>query len=247
MRTGLSLLLALLTLGAAATAAAARPSDAPAARWGAALSTGGFRIPALDLPDRALTPGAVFPRATRAQVCTPGYSAGVRDVPYSLKAAVYARYGVVWTSRTHEVDHLISLELGGSNSILNLWPERYGARWGARVKDRLENRLHDLVCSGSMTLRRAQHLIAVDWPKAYLRYIGEPPAWSGSGGSTGSGSSGSGSAAGGYYLSSHPSASTIYCASSSGWKSLSATYLRHFDTLAAALAAFPGYHLASGC
>ena len=49
------------------------------------------------------------------------------------------------------VTRLISLELGGSNSIRNLWPESYRTEpWNARTKDTLENRLHELVCSGKL-------------------------------------------------------------------------------------------------
>lgn len=41
-----------------------------------------------------------------------------------------------------EVDHLISLELGGANAIENLWPQPFDGKWNAHVKDRLELRLH---------------------------------------------------------------------------------------------------------
>src|SRR5438105_1571582 len=40
--------------------------------------------------DKACTPGAIFPDATTAQVCTPGYSASVRNVPIAEKDDVYA-------------------------------------------------------------------------------------------------------------------------------------------------------------
>jgi len=47
------------------------------------------------------------------------------------------------------------LELGGSNSIGNLFPEAADPRPGFHEKDKLENRLHALVCSGKMKLRTA--------------------------------------------------------------------------------------------
>lgn len=162
-------------------------------------------VPAKDMPDRSLTPGRTF-RVGPAAICVSGYSSRVRDVPDSEKEAVYARYGVVHTPYTHEVDHLVSLELGGSNAIENLWPEPYAGRWGARTKDVLENRLHDLVCSGALQLRRAQHIEATNWVLAYKKYVGTPPAAHTSSSrparkqraTTGSGGSGSGSCEPGY-------------------------------------------------
>jgi 5-methylcytosine-specific restriction endonuclease McrA len=131
-------------------------------------------IPTSDFPRPALTPGVTL-AVGPAQICVSGYSASVRYVPTSESDAVYRRYGVEHVPYAHEVDHLISLELGGSNAIQNLWPEPYAGRWGARTKDLLENRLHDLVCSGQLPLRRAQHMEATNWIAAYRRYVGSRP------------------------------------------------------------------------
>jgi len=60
------------------------------------------------------------------------------------------------------VDHLISLELGGSNDLANLWPEPYP---DATAKDKAENALHALVCRGKLDLGVAQRGIARDWVK----------------------------------------------------------------------------------
>ena len=120
------------------------------------------------LPDSACTPGAVFRGATAATVCTAGYSASVRNVPASEKRAVYAEYGIRQHRRgQYEADHLISLELGGSNAIANLWPEAARPRPGFREKDSLENALHAEVCRGGMTLAEAQRVIATDWLASY--------------------------------------------------------------------------------
>jgi hypothetical protein len=202
-------------------------------------------VPAVDVPRVWLTPGVAM-HVGVARICTSGYASSVRDVPESEKASVYARYGVTWVPYQHEVDHLISLELGGSNAIANLWPEPYAGRWGARTKDVLENRMHDLVCAGQLSLTAAQHQEATDWVAAYRRYVGTPPG-GGSGGSGGSDSGGGGTSPGGYYASSYPSASTIYCADDPEWRSLSTTYLVHFATWSQAIARFPSYHLHQPC
>lgn len=131
-------------------------------------------VPAAAVPDPSLTPGDVL-TTNAATVCVVGYSGSVRDVPDSLSEEAYTRYGVPHVPYQHEVDHLISLELGGSNDITNLWPEPYAGRWGARTKDVLENKLHDLVCAGSLGLRAAQRMETADWVTAYKRYVGTPP------------------------------------------------------------------------
>ncbi len=123
-------------------------------------------------PDSVLTPGAVL-AVSDTDVCTPGYSSRVRHVTAEIKREVYAEYGVtVHAPGDYEVDHLISLEIGGSNSIKNLWPESYLTQpWNAHVKDALENRLHRMVCAHTISLTTAQDAIARDWIAAYQKYM----------------------------------------------------------------------------
>jgi hypothetical protein len=111
------------------------------------------------VPDPMLTPGDSFP-VTVQDLCVPGYTKKVRNVPAEMKREVYEEYGV--TSHgpgDYEVDHLNPLELGGSNSIKNLWPESHRTSpWNAQVKDRLEGKLHALLCAGRLDLKTAQQL-----------------------------------------------------------------------------------------
>jgi hypothetical protein len=96
-----------------------------------------------------------------------------------LKRTQIVEYGYADTSLAdYEEDHLIPLEIGGApRAAANLWPEPYtvslpdGTAVGARVKDRLENALHALVCKGSMSLARAQQLIRVHWIAAWRTYV----------------------------------------------------------------------------
>jgi len=99
-------------------------------------------------------------------------------VPESEKFAVEREYGLApgHYGRTLEIDHIVSLELGGSNDMANLFPERLDAHPGYRVKDRLENRLHDLVCAGSISLRSAQRRIAANWQALYRQVYGVAPS-----------------------------------------------------------------------
>jgi hypothetical protein len=124
------------------------------------------------MPDKDCTPGAVFSGVTKEQVCVPGYSQTVRNVPESEKNAVYNEYGILsHQTGEYEVDHDISLELGGSNEIANLWPEAANPTPGFHEKDKVENYLHQQVCQGAITLQQAQQEIANDWLAVYEEMV----------------------------------------------------------------------------
>ena len=98
----------------------------------------------------------------------------MRNVPESEKNQVYAEYGIKHhKTGEYEVDHLVSLELGGSNEIANLWPEAASPTPGFHQKDRYENYLHAQVCSGAISLEEAQRRIATNWLQ-YWQEAGQP-------------------------------------------------------------------------
>ena len=131
-----------------------------------------------DLPNPAVTPGAIRAGVTAADLCPVAHTPALRNVPESEKRAVYASYGMTGnhtgycaTDEGCEVDHLISLEIGGDNVASNLWPQRYsGTPWNAHVKDKLENKLHALICAGTIPLDQAQREISTDWVAAAVKY-----------------------------------------------------------------------------
>ncbi|MHB8628718.1 MAG: HNH endonuclease signature motif containing protein [Aggregatilineales bacterium] len=147
-------------------------SNGPAPQFGVQQKTSGCR-PANGLPDSACTPGAIIADATTSQICQSGYSSSVRNVPTSEKNQVYAEYGISHhATGEFEVDHLVSLELGGSNDISNLWPEAALPKPGFHEKDKVENYLHAQVCSGAISLQEAQREIATNWLAVYQRMGG---------------------------------------------------------------------------
>jgi len=122
------------------------------------------------LPDVNKTPGSV--RSTTVdEVCTTKTST-VRNVPDSLKKQLFKNYGMTGNDRSvcsegFEIDHLVSLELGGDNTANNLWPQSYCGTNNAHDKDKLENELHRQVCKRQITLIQAQNCIARDWVLCY--------------------------------------------------------------------------------
>jgi hypothetical protein len=83
----------------------------------------------------------------------------VRNVPVEVKKQVYARDHVPYEPGKYVVDHIVSLELGGTNDISNLQVQTVE---DGRRKDQVENLLHDRLCSGQTTLEEAQREI-INW------------------------------------------------------------------------------------
>jgi hypothetical protein len=128
----------------------------------------GHHGPAL-LPDPHYTPGIV--RTTDASLVCHSTTKAIRQPGIQT---VYALYGVEKQKGICcEIDHLISLELGGDNGLKNEWPQPYEPRPGAHEKDIVENYLHAQVCSGKMSLADAQKQIATDWFVVYLKMKGQ--------------------------------------------------------------------------
>ncbi len=121
------------------------------------------------LPDPACTPGATNPAVTQATIattiCTSGWTATIRpstSVTNRIKQEAIAAYGAYAGTApgNYELDHLISLELGGApDAIANLWPEK-GLH---NAKDPVENAAKKAVCAHQITLTDAQHAIATNW------------------------------------------------------------------------------------
>jgi hypothetical protein len=135
------------------------------------------------LPRHNLTPGAVDPRVTQANIqstiCVSGYTRTVRpseSYTYNLKVSqLYNGYNYRGDTSTHdyEEDHLVPLEVGGNpTSVKNLWPEPRHILWGASKKDALENAIHRLVCDNVMSLAAGQRIFESNWIAAYHTYVG---------------------------------------------------------------------------
>ncbi len=124
------------------------------------------------IPKPQLTPGAIRLVSTN-EVCKAQSDDDDGAIPVPVQQKVFQEYGIPNARPAdYEVDYLITPELGGATDIRNLWPEPHSATtWNSYVKDDLENRLHQLVCDGQVTLPVAQHDIATNWISAYKKYF----------------------------------------------------------------------------
>ena len=138
------------------------------------------------LPDPHCTPGSIDPAVTqagiRSTICKSGWTKTVRPPESQTERfkfdVAYPAYRTPRSKRT-ELDHLVPLELGGSNDATNLWPESPPT---PNPKDKVENALNAAVCDGRVSLAAAQRAIAADWLTAEQKL-----GLSGSGGSGTSG------------------------------------------------------------
>jgi hypothetical protein len=133
------------------------------------------------IPDPSCTPGAINPTVTLDVLRRPDFrTACVRDqaTSHKEKMIVYEWYGLPhpaqnWgDNQSCEMDHVIPLELGGADTLDNIWPQcgpaggQEDARY-FRLKDIVENFLTWSVKSDLLDLAAAQRGIATDW-KRYL-------------------------------------------------------------------------------
>ena len=115
------------------------------------------------LPNPKLTPGRV---ATSDK--------DRLGVTVDMEQKVFARYRLPWARRAaYKIDHLIPLELGGADTIDNLWPQRLRARpYGPERKELLAAILLQRIARKQMTLEQAQEQISKDWIDAFIDHLG---------------------------------------------------------------------------
>jgi hypothetical protein len=104
---------------------------------------------------------AVTPATIRTTICVSGWSSTVRPpTSYTtpLKRELLVRYHLPGTISGYQLDHMISLSVGGApRDQRNLWLEPAAQ---AKVADRWEARWHNRVCNGSWGLRYTQRVEA---------------------------------------------------------------------------------------
>ena len=127
-----------------------------------ALATNG-RAQDLILPNPKLTPGRVARADKERSGVTP-----------AMERKVFARYRLPWSRRGEfKIDHLIPRELGGADTIDNLWPQSVRVRpYGADRKELLTEVLLARIAKGQITLAQAQEEIRRDWIDAFIDHVG---------------------------------------------------------------------------
>ena len=130
------------------------------------------------LPDPKCTPGAFNNTITAQILRNKDFTTKcLRDdvTTEEQKTKTYEFYGIQHPqhnegeTQTCELDHLVSLELGGADTLDNIWPQ-CGGPPGATLderffkqKDKVENWLAEMVRAGKMDLDAARKGIATDW------------------------------------------------------------------------------------
>ncbi|MES1257845.1 MAG: hypothetical protein ABUS51_05430 [Acidobacteriota bacterium] len=134
------------------------------------------------VPDPQCTPGAINPTITVEVLRNKDFRTGcIRDCATTEtdKRATYGFYSIAppannqGSTQTCELDHLVSLELGGADTLDNIWPQCGPnqvvlAKRYFKQKDLVENFLAVRVRTGKLALADVQKGIAADW----TQYLG---------------------------------------------------------------------------
>jgi hypothetical protein len=132
------------------------------------------------IPDRQCTPGAYNPTAPANVFGAKKFTTKcLRDciTDSSQKKTTYSAYHIKQNSSC-ELDHLVPLEMGGADSLDNIWPQCGKTPSGKNykdIKDRVESYLAIQVLMG-MDLDVARKGIASDW----TQYIADEEKFCGS-------------------------------------------------------------------
>jgi hypothetical protein len=116
------------------------------------------------LPDSVVTPGQTR-RISKERLCSTKPYRDNSDDAFLRKKEVCRLYGQKeCPGPKFQVDHLISLGIGGADTVKNIFPMPIEQ---AKLKDKLEYALKREVCDGIISLAEAQQDIAKDWVAAY--------------------------------------------------------------------------------
>jgi hypothetical protein len=115
------------------------------------------------LPNPKLTPGRIAERDKDRG-----------GVTLAMEKKVFSRYRLPWPRRAEfKIDHLVPVELGGADTIDNLWPQSLRTKpYGADRKELLTEVLLERVAKKQITLEQAQELIRKDWIDAFVDHVG---------------------------------------------------------------------------
>ncbi|HMF98792.1 MAG TPA: hypothetical protein VKE96_31040 [Vicinamibacterales bacterium] len=137
----------------------------------AAVVCGVPAIAAAQLPSSFQTPGKAA-KVNEAQVCGADFAASAKPMAKWQRDEALTRYGKRPEDFTGELDLLIPASLGGTTDPDNLWPQPANGELNADAKNKLEDKLHEMVCTEKkLTLKQAQDAIKKDWVKAYRQYV----------------------------------------------------------------------------
>lgn len=120
-------------------------------------------------PIKSITPGFANPSIGKSQICSHIERPRVDRQSKKIQN-LFLQYGISTSEQSnYTIDHLIPVELGGSSDVANLWPQRTTP--DSHVKDKLENRLKDDICTGAISVQEAQQSYVSDWRQTYIKYF----------------------------------------------------------------------------
>jgi len=115
------------------------------------------------LPNRKVTPGRVAANERERS-----------GISVETEKKVFARYKLQWSARQEfKIDHLIPRELGGADTVDNLWPQPVRARpYSVERNELLAAVMLEEIKRGRITIEQAREEIRRDWIDAFIDHVG---------------------------------------------------------------------------
>jgi hypothetical protein len=186
------LVVGLLAFVGATAALVPATAAAAAHRTKAAITTTTSTVPISVLI--AHTPGATNPTITQATaastICKHQYVDKINSqISKKTSTEVFAEYAIAKKKRSDfAIDHLVPIDLGGTNAISNLWPIPLKGTATAQRKAVVDAAVHKSMCAGFISLAAAQGLFNASWANVDTDLITPAPTvkqlwfWSEAGG-----------------------------------------------------------------
>ncbi len=120
-------------------------------------------------PDLGLSPGAIA-EGDVTLVCKQPKRVHT-PIPYLEQKAIFDAYKIAYPkdAKKYGLDYLIPIDLGGKPVAANIWPAAHKGI-GFHEKQRLNSRLRELVCQGTVPLDKVQQQLVSDWYLLWLQY-----------------------------------------------------------------------------
>ena len=123
-------------------------------------------------------------------ICKPSYVKKIKSqITNETSTKIFAEYSIAKKKRSdYAIDHLVPVDMGGTNALTNLWPIPLKGTATPQRKAVVDAAVRKSMCAGFISLAAAQGLFNISWPSVDTNLVSPAPVvnqqwfWSETGG-----------------------------------------------------------------